>query len=257
MTGMAERALRWLYERAPWALSLAPPLAAWEALGRLFPRLPIPPPSAVLAALWGLLRSGLLGQHAARTLLHLALGFVLAVAAGLVVGVLMGRSRPAEYLLDLYLNLFLAAPLAALVPLLILLFGLRATSIVATVFLFAFFVVAVNTYTGVRDADPRLVEMARAFGAPEGLLLRRVILPEALPLILAGIRQAVGRAFNGVILGEMLVSLVGIGGLLMQFGMQFRIDAVLAIVAVIVGASALAIGGLQRLERRLLRWLEP
>jgi len=253
----AARAVRWLYDHAPWVLSLAPAAVAWEAVGRLVPGLPIPPPSAVLAALWTLLQSGLLAEHAGRTSLHLAVGFFLAVAAGLLVGTLMGRSGPAEYLLDLYLNLFLAAPLAALVPLLILLFGLSATSIVATVFLFSFFVVAVNTYTGVREADQRLVEMARSFGASEGLLLRRVILPGALPLILAGIRQAVGRAFNGVILGEMLVSLVGIGGLVMQFGGQFRIDAVLAIVAVIVAASALAIGAVQRLERRLLRWLEP
>ena len=254
--GRAARAVGWLYERAPWVLSLAPPVAAWEAASRLVPGLPIPPPSAVLAALWQMLRAGTLAQHGARTLLYLALGLALAVAAGLVVGILMGRSRPAEYLLDLYLNIFLAAPLAALVPLLILLFGLRATSIVATVFLFAFFVVAVNTFTGVRDADPRLIEMARSFGAPEALLLRRVILPGALPLILAGIRQAVGRAFNGVILGEMLVSLVGIGGLVMQLGGQFRIDAVLALIAAIVGASALAIGAVQRLERRLLRWLD-
>lgn len=256
MRRLGAGSVRWLYDRAPWVLSLAPAAAAWEGVGRLFPGLPIPPPSDVLAALWNLLRSGLLAQHAGRTLLHLALGLALAVAAGLLVGTLMGRSRPAEYLLDLYLNLFLAAPLAALVPLLILLFGLRATSIVATVFLFSFFVVAVNTYTGVRDADPRLLEMARSFGAPEGLLLRRVILPGALPLILAGVRQAVGRAFNGVILGEMLVSLVGIGGLVMQLGGQFRIDAVLAIIALIVAASALAIGAVQRLERRLLRWLE-
>ena len=243
------------YRRAPWVFSLGAGLAAWEAVGTLRPGLPIPPPSAVMVALVELVREGYLAEHAGRTVLHLVAGLALALAAGLGVGVLMGRSRRAEYFLDLYLNLFLAAPMAALVPIMILVFGLRPSGIVATVFLFTFFGLAVNTYTGVRDANPRLVEMARAFGAGEGMLLRRVILPGALPLILGGVRQAVGRAFNGVILGEMLISTVGMGGLLMQFGGQFRIDLVLALLVVVVGTSALAVGAVERLERRVHLWL--
>lgn len=248
--------LRAAYQRAPWVFSLGAGLALWEAIEILRPGVPIPPPSAVVPALVELIREGYLAEHAGRTVLHLVVGLALALGAGLGVGVLMGRSRRAEYFLDVYLNLFLAAPMAALVPIMILVFGLRPTSIVATVFLFSFFGVAVNTYTGVRDANPRLVEMARSFGAREGMLLRRVILPGALPLILGGVRQAVGRAFNGVILGEMLISTVGMGGLLMQFGSQFRIDLVLALLIVVMGTSALAIAAVEHLERRILGWLE-
>src|SRR5207244_4086567 len=108
-------------------------------------------------------------------------GFVPAAVLGVAVGLAMGRFATVRHLLDGWVNALMSAPLSALVPVLIALFGIRDTVVAATVFMFSFFVIVVNTLTGVRSTDPSLVEMARSFGAGEFALFGRVYLPSALP----------------------------------------------------------------------------
>jgi NitT/TauT family transport system permease protein len=250
----AARLRRWLRARAQGVAAVLPVLAVWELVGRAGVSPALPPLSRVAAAGAALAARGQLWQDGLRTLAALAVGFALAAACGLALGVLMGRSRTVDAVCGLYVDLFQSTPAAAKVPVLVLLFGLGRASIVATVFLFAFFVITVNTYAGVRTASPRLVEMARSFGAGEAVLLRRVILPAALPMIFAGLRLGIGRAVNGAVLGEMLISIVGIGGLLMYYGGAFRADVVLALVLLVVAVAGVLMGAVGTLERRVVRW---
>jgi NitT/TauT family transport system permease protein len=245
---------RWIGAHGAGAAAVLPVLVLWEIVGRLGLFAAVPPLSQVVGAGAVLAARGQLWADGARTLGALLAGFTLAAAGGVVLGVLMGRYPAVDAVCGLYVDIFQSTPAAAKVPILILLFGLGRGSIVATVFLFAFFVVTVNVYTGVRTASPRLIEMARAFGAGEWLLLRRVIVPSALPLIFAGLRVGIGRAVNGAVLGEMLISIVGIGGLLMYYGGAFRVDAVLALVLLIVLVAGVLMGVVGLLERWVTPW---
>ena len=132
--------------------------------------------------------SGKLLANLSMSLTTLAIGFCLAVLFGIVVGLLMGRFRAVEHFLDLYVNALMSAPTTAFVPVLILWFGLGVESRIAVVFLFAVFVIIINTMTGVKQVDTVLVEMARSFGAREREVFFKIILPAALPAIMAGFR---------------------------------------------------------------------
>src|SRR5688572_20993867 len=146
-------------------LSLFSLAAIWEVAGRTLDSTLIPPLSQIGAAWWKLFASGKLLSNLTMSLATLAAGFFLAVLIGIVVGVLMGRFRAVEHFLDLYVNALMSAPMTAFVPVLILWFGLGVESRIAVVFLFAVFVVIINTMTGVKQVDAVLVEMARSFGA--------------------------------------------------------------------------------------------
>lgn len=241
-------------ERAPWLVTLAPLVLTWEVVGR-WGGLPfVPPLSRVGAAALTLAARGELWASGARTLTAVLAGFALAAVVGTGLGVLMGRSRWVDAVAGLYVDLFQVTPAAAKVPVLVLFFGLGPESILATVVLFSLFVVTVNVRAGVRAAPPGLVEMARSFGAGEAVLLRRVVLPAALPLILAGLRAGIGRAVNGAVLGEMLISIVGIGGLLMYYGGAFRMDVLCALILGIALLATALMGAVRAVERRVLRW---
>jgi NitT/TauT family transport system permease protein len=186
----------------------------------------------------------------------LAVGFGLAVAVGLPLGALMGRYRAVEHLFDLYLYAFLATPNLIYVPILFALFGVGREAQVALVFLYAFFVILANTMTGVQASDAALEEMARSFGAREPHLLRRVVLPGALPMVMAGLRLGMGRAVKGMINGEMFIALTGLGALIRTYGGRFEADKVLGVLLVIVALAVAAVGLVQALERRMTRWAE-
>ncbi|MGH2606797.1 MAG: ABC transporter permease subunit, partial [Anaerolineales bacterium] len=131
----------------------------------------------------------------------------------------------------------------------------RAVSgMVAVVFLYSFFVIVANTMAGVRAGDAALTEMARSFGAGERQILFRVILPGALPLVMAGLRLGMARAMKGMINGEMFIALMGLGALVRTYGGRFDAVHVLGVLFVIVAVAVLGVGLIQALERRLTRW---
>lgn len=246
---------RWILAHTPWVYSVLPVLLLWEIVGRLGLFAAVPALTEVVRAGLILAGRGQLWADLLRTVSAVVAGFCLAAAGGLVLGILMGRYPLVEAVFGLYVDIFQSTPAAAKVPILVLLFGLGRASIVATVFLFAFFVITVNVYAGVRQVPPTLVEMARSFGVGEWTLIRRVILPAALPLALAGMRMGVGRAVNGAVLGEMLISIVGIGGLLMYYGSAFRVDFLYALILVVVVLAGVLMGTVHIIERRLIQWL--
>jgi NitT/TauT family transport system permease protein len=169
----------------------------WEISGRIMDSTLIPPLSHIAVAWWKLLSSGKLLSNIGLSLTTLAIGFLLAALCGVVLGLLMGRFRAVEHFLDLYVNALMSAPTTAFVPVLILWFGLGIESRIAVVFLFAVFVIIINTMTGVKQVDGVLVEMARSFGAKEREVFFKIILPAALPAIMAGVRLGMGRAVKG------------------------------------------------------------
>src|SRR5574341_1412254 len=159
--------------------------------------------------------------YLATSLVALLAGYALAVALGVALGGLMGRYRPIEYLLGLYVNVLLATPNIAMVPVLYTIFGFSRTIQIAIVFIAAFPIVAINTMSAIRNVDATYIEMARSFGARERQLFWKILIPGGMPLMMAGLRLGMGRAIKGMITGEMFIALFGLGGLLRFYGNRF------------------------------------
>ncbi|MDR7481433.1 MAG: ABC transporter permease [Armatimonadota bacterium] len=234
--------------------SIAAFLAAWEWAGRARITFAFPTFGATVRAGAELLRSGELPAALLVSGQGLLIGLAAAVAVGIPLGLVMGMVRPVGRVAGLYLELLIALPSAALIPLVILTFGINVRSAAAVVFVFSMPFVAMNAYGGVREVPPRLVEMARAFQATPVQLFRRVILPGSLPLILAGVRYGLSRAFIGLVIAELLLSPFGVGKVMMTAAAVFQYDRLFAAVAMIILLSVGTLGLLQRLERGLLRW---
>src|SRR6266545_1240624 len=231
--------------------ALAALALAWEIVGRLDVSMFVPPLSTVTAAWWRLVVDGTLLRAASSSLVSLVEGFVPAAVFGVALGLAMGRFAALRHVLDGWINTLMSAPLSALVPVLIALFGIRDTVVAAAVFMFSF---VVNTTTGVRGTERSLVEMARSFGAGEGDLFGRIYLPSALPAIMLGLRLGAVQAVKGMVVGEMLISLVGLGERLIYYGNTFLITDLYAVILTVL-VLALAVSQLaQSLDRALIRW---
>jgi NitT/TauT family transport system permease protein len=229
-------------------------LLVWEWAALVPISFNFPSPWATITALVALAWSGALLAATATSMKSLLLGFGAAVLIGVPVGLVMGMVRPVGRVARVYLDLLIALPTAALIPLVILSFGISVASSAAIVFVFSAPFVAMNTYGGVRDVRPRLVEMARAFQASRGQLVARIVLPSALPMILAGLRYGLSRAFVGLIVAELLLSPFGLGRLIMTSRSMFEHDRMFATVLWTLALAAVALGVLARVEAHLLRW---
>jgi NitT/TauT family transport system permease protein len=229
-------------------------LLLWEWAARVPISFNFPSPAATLTALAALIRSGALLEATLTSVQSLLLGFGAAVLLGVPLGLLMGVVRPVGRIGRVYLDLLIALPTAALVPLVILSFGINVVSSAVIVFVFSAPFVAMNAYGGVRDVRPRLVEMARAFDASRWQLFTRIVLPSALPMTLAGIRYALSRAFVGLIVAELLLSPFGLGRLIMTARSMFEHDRMFATVLWTLLFAGAALSAVARLEARLLRW---
>lgn len=229
-------------------------LVAWEGLGWLDISMFVPPVSEIAVAWWRLLVNGTLWNAGASSLVSLAKGFLPAAVLGVLIGLAMGRFAAVRHLLDVWVNVLMSAPLSALVPVLIALFGVRDTVVAATVFLFSFFVIVVNTMTGVRATDRSLVEMARSFGIGEAALFVRVYLPAALPAVMLGLRMGAVQAVKGLVVGEMLISLVGLGERLIYYGNTFLLKELYAVIFSVLLVALLFSQVVQAADRALIRW---
>lgn len=229
-------------------------LLLWEWAARARISFNFPTPAATFRGLWALLGSGGLLSATATSALSLLLGFAGATLFGVPFGLVMGVVRPIGRVARVYFDLLIALPTAALIPLVILTFGINVVSSAAIVFIFSVPFITMNAYGGVRDVQPRLVEMARSFNASWGDLFVRIVLPSATPLILAGLRYGLSRAFVGLIIAELLLSPFGIGRLIMESRSMFEYDRMFATVlwTLLLAVGALTLLG--KVEGRLLRW---
>jgi NitT/TauT family transport system permease protein len=236
------------------AASLIVVALAWELMGRTGNAHLLPPFSKVLSAWLELLANGQLVGALAVSLQALLLGFAISVAVGVPLGLVMGRYRRIDAFLDIYMTALLTVPMISFIPFLVIAFGLGLHSRVWIVFLFAFVIIAINTAAGVRNADATLTEMARSFGARERELFVKIILPAALPMIMAGIRLGMGRAVLGMVTSEMILSAVGFGVMLMTFGASFNTPALFATLLTIILLAVGLLSLVQYLDHRLMPW---
>ncbi len=236
------------------AISLAVFLAAWEFFGRDINPVFGSYPSAIAVAFWDLTRSGKLGAALFQSLQPFALGYGLAILVGVPLGLVTGRFRSVEAALGLYITAGYAMPLVALVPLLILWFGLGFAVKVAVVFLMAIFPICINTWLGVAAVPKTLIELGKSFVASDATILRRIVLPATLPYIMAGIRLAVGRAVVAMVIAEFFTAISGLGGIIITAANNFDTATMFVpIIILMLLASGLNLL-ISAIERRVAPW---
>ena len=182
-------------------------LLVWELLPRVVTlsagtKLFFTTPSQIAGTLWTMFATGTIWTPLGVSASGFALGLGLAIVVGLPLGVLIGRSRTLNAMLDPFITAFNATPRLVFLPLVMLWFGLGLWSKVVIVFIGALFPILINTYEGVRNADKLLINVVRSFGASEWDIARLVVVPNAMPYIIAGLRLAIGRAVLGVVVAE-------------------------------------------------------
>lgn len=234
-------------------------LGAWELVGRLANPLLYVPPSAALPALGRLLSLQSypdLGEHLLLTLREIAAAYAMAIAAGLGCGAALGLNRLVGRAYGPILTALYAVPAVVWYPSLMLFFGLDAASKIAFGFLLGFFPITLAVLAGIRQVNPHLVTVARAFGASDLTVFRVVMLPAMLFTLVGGLRTGLALSVIGVIVGEVLGSKAGMGSLINHAYGLFRTADYVALVvvtlALIVGSDAVA----SVLERRAQRWTE-
>ena len=244
------------YLRLVRAASVVLFVVLWEYFGRQVNPLFLSYPSAIVKACVQLLIAGEFQRQAIRSLEVYAVGLGAALVLGILLGLLMGRYRLVEYLLDPYVYALDATPRVALIPLLLLWFGLGAPAKIAVVFLSGIFPVLMNTFSGVRTVSGGLVDVGRAYGAGEGKIFTKIIMPAALPFIMAGVRLAVGRALIGIITAEMFTAVTGMGALLIRYSSAFATDKFFVPVIFLALLGVILSGAVEALQRRLAPWKE-
>ncbi|MFD2184247.1 ABC transporter permease [Rhodoplanes azumiensis] len=241
---------RSVLDHVPSGFSLLVWAAIWELIGRFGGIDLIPPMSAIVAKAVELVQTDAFMKALAVTAQAFGVGMALAIVVGIPLGVLMGVWRPAERLLDVWVNIFISAPLTALVPALMPLLGIGQTTVVATVFLFAVWVLVIDTQAGIRHVGGSLVDMARVFGGTRSQIFFKVLLPGALPEILTGLRLAVVRGVKGVVIGQIIIALLGFGELFELYLQNFLMEEFWALVFVVFALAFVLVELVGMVERR-------
>jgi ABC-type nitrate/sulfonate/bicarbonate transport system permease component len=235
-------------------------LALWEIAGRHFDQVRMAP------FLGGFGREGALPrlvQFAGDGEFFLALGqslslfcvgFAIAMAIGIPLGLAMARFRRLRIALESYILALYVTPMAALIPFILAIFGYQFGPKCIVVVLFSVFPILYNTLEGARSLKPEMVEVARAFRTSEKRLWLDVLLPYTLPFALTGLRQGVGRALVGMVASEVLLSNTGLGGWLVQSARDFDMAGVLGAISVITLLGIFLMGFVRRLELRFAAW---
>ena len=230
-------------------------LGLWKIISTQTSSLTLPGPVPVFVALVRLLFSWEFWHSLLISVQSLALGYAVSVVIGLIAGVAVGLiSRRMGVIFDAYLIIGLSVPIAGLIPVVVMVLGIGLAARVMVVVLFAVFQIAINVVTGVREADRSLVEMAHSFGASYLRVFWRIILPDAVPSIMAGMRLGLGRGIVGMVTSELILLSVGVGRMVVKFSSSFQTAKLLAYLILIVSFGVVMMAGVQWLERRLTRW---
>ena len=239
----------------PWLLPIAI-LLAWEVsarLGWLSSRI-LPEPLAVLRAGWALALSGELWQHIRVSAGRALLGFAIGGGLGLLLGLLTGSFRKVEIVLDTTLQMVRNIPPLALIPLVILWFGIDEAAKLFLISFGVFFAVYINTFHGIRSVDPGLIEMGKSYGLSGWPLYREIILPGALASILVGVRYALGFMWVILIVAETISAQAGIGYMTMNAREFLQTDVVLLGILLYALLGKLADVAARALEKSWLKW---
>ncbi len=231
-------------------------LSVWQVVAnaRIYPPLFLPGPIDIGEAMVKLFQGTEIWDDIATSGQEVAIGYGMAMAIGLVLGMLMGWYTRFQYALDPFVNFFYSTPRIVLVPLFIIWFGIDMPSKIAVIFLGALFPIIINTMAGVRNTEAALLRVAKSFGASDALIFRRVVLPGSVPFIITGFRLGVGHALTGVIVGEYIAAKHGVGQLIAIASQTFQTPKALAGVILIAGTGMVLTTLLQRIENRFQSW---
>jgi ABC-type nitrate/sulfonate/bicarbonate transport system permease component len=229
-------------------------LVVWQIVGPHISPIFFTYPSKIAVAFYTLTADGELPYYLAQSLEVMVFGLLSAIVAGIPLAVAMARVRWLDWALDFPINALYATPLVALVPILVLWFGIYLKAKIIVVFLFAVFPILINTYQGVRECDKNMLEVARSFRSSEWGVWQDVLLPYALPYIAAGIRLAIGRGLVGMVIAEFYTTISGLGFMITRYANNFEMDKTFVPVIVLMVLGVSLTSALKWLERRIAPW---
>lgn len=225
-------------------------LVVWELVGRFELLLLFPPFTEVIMSLGDVVTSRSFASAMEITVISYASGIGLALVFGITLGFLMGLVPAVDKMMNMWVNTFLSAPLSALVPIFMILFGLGNATVIAAVFMFATWIIVLDTRAGVQGISPSLLEMTKSFRASP-LERFKIIFLAALPEILAGIRLGMIRGVKGIVIGQLLVSIIGVGALFTLYQHNFLMTHFWALI-ILLFAMALSFAGIiSAIEKRI------
>jgi ABC-type nitrate/sulfonate/bicarbonate transport system permease component len=229
---------------------------SWELSTRLEILNPFyfPPVSKIILKGYELFANGSIWEHIWFSLTNFSIGFVISVVLGVVIGIPMGWYKNINKTFDPLLSGIYATPLIALLPLIIMLFGLGPVSKIIMTVLAAVFPVLINTMVGIANTDHRLITMARAFGATDSTIFLKVSFPGSLPYIVAGMRVALGRALVYIVVAEQYGAAMGLGYLSSVSAQRFQMAAMFVPIVIIACLGATLNETLKLIENRLEKW---
>jgi NitT/TauT family transport system permease protein len=237
--------------KVPIALSLLVWCLVWEVVGRLGLISLIPPFTEVLEAMPEVIGSASFAEAARITFQAYGIGMALSLTIGIGLGILMGRVHAIGELMGMWVNIFESSPLTAVVPALIALLGFGLSTMIVTVFVFSVWVIALDTQVGVERVNPSLVEMGQSFGASKRDLYLKILFFAALPELLAGIRLGLIRGLKGVIIGQLLIAVVGMGYLFELYSRSFQMAEFWALLILVFASAFLASEAVAYFERKV------
>ena len=258
LTGKADEEKIAVKRRLPRAaittISVTTALLIWELFGSQINPVFGSYPSAIAIAFWELAQTGKLWAALYESLRPFVVGYALAIAIGIPLGLIVGRFRTLDAALGIYITAGYAMPLVALVPLLILWLGLGFEVKVAVIFLMSVFPICINTWVGVTAVPKSLIEVGKSFVASDAVILRRIVLPATLPYIMAGIRLAVGRAVVGMVVAEFFTTISGLGAIIINSANNFD-TATMFVPIVLLVIMAIGLNSvIGWFERRVAPW---
>ncbi|WP_338448024.1 ABC transporter permease [Niallia oryzisoli] len=238
------------------ALGITVLLILWEIVCRLqiVPPLFLPAPTEIVKAGWEMISTGELHENLFASLYRIVVGYAIGAIVGIIIGLILGFSKWADAIFTPIVYSIYPIPKIALLPLIILWFGIGEMPKVAIIALGVFFPVVINTFSGVKNVDPILIKAAVTFGSNHLNVIRKVILPGALPTIFAGLKLSAGTSLLLLVSAEMIAAEKGIGAMVLHYG-NLMITTKLMVGVLLLSLLGLLFNrGLQWLERKLIPW---
>jgi NitT/TauT family transport system permease protein len=229
-------------------------IGAWEYFGRQINPLFMSYPSAILSAGAGLIARGELTDALESSLRTLLVGFVTASVIGVALGLLIGRYKFIDAATDWFVNALYATPLVAIMPLVILWFGLGDTAKLFIVTILAVFPVLINTAAGVRNVPRAYIELSAAFAATERQVFLKIILPATVPYMMTGLRLGIGRAIIGMVVAEFFTAITGLGALIVKYGNQYDTASMFVPILVLMVLGIVLTSIVRRVEEMFSPW---
>ena len=235
-------------------ISIVVTLVAWEIFGRRINPLFMSYPSAIIRAGFTMAQNGELFGAIASSLRTLLVGFFSASIVGIIVGLLVGRYKAVDAATDWLVNALYSTPLIAVIPLVILWFGLGDAAKLFIVTILAVFPVLINTASGVRNVPRALIDVGTAFAANERQVFLKIILPAVLPFIMTGLRLGIGRAIIGMVAAEFFTAITGLGALIVKYGNQYDTASMFVPILILMFLGVALTSLVRRLEGMFAPW---